>query len=313
LGRGVTLNFSLFYLKAYKTKPPNTALTLDRKVNLNDLLGKIKNEEVKIRLEKIDIDSFYCWDFGKKATESLGNGKIVSIFCQDEFYIGIIKIIIKDKDGEIGDFIGWSRQYENPWENFLIFENLYRFQYLSSRVISKLHCLLQKESERVTEGFYSFEDTCEIERLLGFKMQKLTSETTGKGQKIIVRKNACLKKNVTNEIKGIEEVQTRSNLEPIEQDELIRIVEEEIQEKVDSLVEWLKDLPKGGKLTISSKEFPPLSPKCNTKHALEVPSKENFGPEQPQTHPGTHRRNIPGTHPPDRNQSMQQKRADRDI
>ncbi|WP_243374121.1 HNH endonuclease [Geotalea sp. SG265] len=106
------------YIKVYKTKVPNAAITLDRMIQLASAFSKIRSTEIRTRFSKLlDHEKLNFWDFGVKATAALNKGDSVNIICGSKGYLCQIIEIIKDPNGELGDIFGWTRMYDAPYKN----------------------------------------------------------------------------------------------------------------------------------------------------------------------------------------------------
>ncbi|GAW67967.1 HNH endonuclease domain protein [Geoanaerobacter pelophilus] len=106
------------YIKVYSTKVPNAAITLDKMIQLAPAFSKISNSDIRRHFSKLlDRERLNFWDFGVRATAALKNGDSVSIICGSKCYSCQIIDIIKDPNGELGDLLGWARQFGAPWKN----------------------------------------------------------------------------------------------------------------------------------------------------------------------------------------------------
>lgn len=106
------------FVKVYSTSVPNAARTLDRKVNLQSLLSHAKAESIKEHLSQLaKHGELNFWDFGVKATPQIPIGSRVKIICGRTCYVGTVIRKISDDSGELGDLLGWARQYKKPWRN----------------------------------------------------------------------------------------------------------------------------------------------------------------------------------------------------
>lgn len=106
------------YIKVYKTKVPNAAISLDRMIQLASAFSKIRSTEIKTSFSKLlDHEKLNFWDFGVKATAALNKGDFVNIICGSNSYLCQIIEIIKDPIGELGDIFGWTRMYDAPYKN----------------------------------------------------------------------------------------------------------------------------------------------------------------------------------------------------
>jgi len=106
------------FVKIYSTAVPNAARTLDKRVALAPLLARIKSDSVKASLALIqNHGEVNFWDFGVRATPQLSPDDSVKIICSTTCYSGRVIRIINNPSGELGDQLGWTRQFEAPWKN----------------------------------------------------------------------------------------------------------------------------------------------------------------------------------------------------
>lgn len=106
------------FTKKYETKMSNAKKTLDMPVDLNSVYAQITDIFLKKSFEKLLLhEQLYFWDFGVRDTRQLKMGMIISIICgKDEYHFELVAMI-EDLKGEIGDILGWIRQYRAPWKN----------------------------------------------------------------------------------------------------------------------------------------------------------------------------------------------------
>ncbi len=106
------------FVKIYSTAVPNAARTLDKRIAIAPLLARIESGRVKASLALIQSHSeLNFWDFGVRATRQLSVNDLVKIICGSTCYSGRVIHIIKDPSGELGDRLGWARQFKAPWKN----------------------------------------------------------------------------------------------------------------------------------------------------------------------------------------------------
>ena len=106
------------YIKVYKGSVSNAALTLNKKIDLNTTFSAIRSSEIKNCFNRLLAHGeLNFWDFGVKATVVLRKDDLVNIICGSRCYSCQIIDIIKDPSGELGDILGWSRQFNAPWKN----------------------------------------------------------------------------------------------------------------------------------------------------------------------------------------------------
>lgn len=96
----------------------NAKKTLDIPVDLNSVYANINDICLKKSFETLLLHGYlYFWDFGVRDTRQLKMGMKVSIICdKDEYHFELVAMI-EDLKGEIGDILGWARQYSAPWKN----------------------------------------------------------------------------------------------------------------------------------------------------------------------------------------------------
>ena len=106
------------FVKIYSTAVPNAARTLDKRVAIAPLLARIRSDSVKATLALIqNHGEVHFWDFGVRATPQLSPDDSVKIICGTTCYSGRVIRIINDPSGELGDQLGWTRQFKAPWKN----------------------------------------------------------------------------------------------------------------------------------------------------------------------------------------------------
>ena len=106
------------FVKIYKTQVPNSARTLDRKVKIAPLLDKAKSSAVRSSLSSLlKHEQLNFWDFGVRATPQISIGSPVKIVCGTTCYSGVVIYKLNDSTGELGDLLGWARQFKAPWKN----------------------------------------------------------------------------------------------------------------------------------------------------------------------------------------------------
>jgi len=141
------------YVKIYKSAVPNASKTLARKVPLVITPIHICSEEYWTKLEELtgcekprnlptpprtvwiklvellglgramsllDFEALNYWDFGVNATERIAKADIIYIICGSKKYTCVIADIVKDPSGELGDLLGWHRQFGKPWTNICL-------------------------------------------------------------------------------------------------------------------------------------------------------------------------------------------------
>lgn len=142
------------YLKIYKNKGQNARLTLDKKVNIKELKDNINNPELREKIEKYEeYGQVNLWDLGVDASKVIKTGNRISIICADELYYALIVAIVKDDSGEISDTIGWKRQFNFPWKNIILLDNLTK-EKVSEESLKKM----KEEHEYLGNNFYRFPD-----------------------------------------------------------------------------------------------------------------------------------------------------------
>lgn len=107
------------FVKIYTSAVHNATRTLDKRVAIAPLLGKITSEKVRASLLSL-IESYSelnFWDFGVRATPQLSVNDSVKIICGTICYSGRVVYKINDPTGELGDQLGWTRQFKAPWKN----------------------------------------------------------------------------------------------------------------------------------------------------------------------------------------------------
>lgn len=113
------------YIKIYLGKVANANKTLKKSIKIQDLILRINDNYLISRLREFNkYDEINLWDLGKKAITKIKIGENLAISCEDYIYIGEIIGTIDDKKGEIGDIVGWAKQFKKPWSNVIILKNV---------------------------------------------------------------------------------------------------------------------------------------------------------------------------------------------
>lgn len=142
-----------FYLKKYRSRVGNARKSLEQPVIIQTLLGNIKNYSSKGKAEPLkSFNSLHFWDLGKKASKEIKVGDIIYIVMQDDVYWGRIVVHIYDRDGGIGDAIGWSRQFESPWVNPIGIQGIKKIE-LTPNINNILEKSIRSDNE-ITKSFY---------------------------------------------------------------------------------------------------------------------------------------------------------------
>ena len=113
------------FAKIYSSFVANSNKTLKNTVNVSKLISKLKDENLISKLSKFKkYSEVNLWDLGKKATSQIKVGAILTIICKDVIYSGQIVGIVNDENGDIGNAVGWARQFKNPWSNVILLKNV---------------------------------------------------------------------------------------------------------------------------------------------------------------------------------------------
>lgn len=124
------------FIKIYQSKVQNAKRTLDRSIDVEDLISKLGNKHLISELAKFRREGeVNLWDVGKRDIAVINIGDMLAISCKDVIYFGQIIGIIGDAEGEIGDKVGWARQYEKPWVNVIILKNM-QFKILNEDIFN---------------------------------------------------------------------------------------------------------------------------------------------------------------------------------
>jgi hypothetical protein len=134
------------YLKHYKSNVSNAKKTLDKKISKN-LIYNLLPEKSKFELEA--YNEFYLWDFGKKAFDYLKKSDIVWIETGNKIYKGEIVSLINDEQGEIGEVVGWGKQFKAPWQNPVVLTNVLKYEFVPEELVK-----LKENSKQLIKDFY---------------------------------------------------------------------------------------------------------------------------------------------------------------
>lgn len=136
------------YLKIYKSKVPNTNISLEKKVPVSEFIDYVRGADHKNLLSEMGY--VYMWDFGVNATKHLKEGDKIWILTGDKLYETELKFIIKDEKGEIGDTIGWYRQFNAPWKNVAVFKSCVKHD----RIPRWIQPYSKKQKSSIARNFY---------------------------------------------------------------------------------------------------------------------------------------------------------------
>lgn len=136
------------YLKIYASVVPNTKISLQQKVAVSEF-EKFLKDGSKINMVQ-EMKHVYMWDFGVTASKHLKKGDIIWILTGDKLYETKLSFIIQDKEGLIGDEIGWSRQFGSPWKNVSIFSSCIKHE----RIPEWVNSYSRGEKNSLAKNFY---------------------------------------------------------------------------------------------------------------------------------------------------------------
>jgi hypothetical protein len=142
------------YIQIYKTEVPNAKITLDKPVVIEDIYNKINGLSVKMALQKLlPLERLYFWDFGVRASKELKEGVDATIICRLKKYDCKIIVTINDPGGELGDVLGWVRQFHTPWKNVCALKIL-NIEEITPQNLQAL----KDNSVKITKSFYKVEN-----------------------------------------------------------------------------------------------------------------------------------------------------------
>lgn len=174
------------YIRIYETKVPNARITLDRQVELENIYQQISDSALKEKFyELLAYKSLNFWDFGVRASKNLKKGMSVSIICETIKYDGVLLDIIEDPRGEIGDLLGWARQFGEPWKNVCALEIVKR-EAISYSVISEL----KNKSKSIYSNFLEVTDPDLLKQT--FSEGKQLDIILTKYERSIAARRACI-------------------------------------------------------------------------------------------------------------------------
>ncbi len=184
----------MIYAKMYKNRVHNTVLSLDNYVRIPALRDRIKDDKLKRKLDDIGSEKTYFWDFGKRASQFLKPGSEFILVCSDRMYTGTISVLISDPDGEIGDCIGWARQYRKPWVNVAAISNLKIYSSLTKQQQQHLQSIICEKGNEIVKGFYELFDRSDVDRVCGTPDSNITPATKKQRTSILRKKAPCSEK-----------------------------------------------------------------------------------------------------------------------
>lgn len=159
------------FVKIYSTAVPNAVKTLDKRVAITPLMARVKSDSIKASLALIQSHGeLNFWDFGVRATPQLSADDSVKIICGTTCYSGTIIRIINDPSGELGDQLGWARQFKAPWKNVCAV-SINSFAPLSTAEIKAI----TDHARKISDNFYaSLPPTRKPEALIEGRIIELT-------------------------------------------------------------------------------------------------------------------------------------------
>lgn len=137
------------FVKVYASSVPNTKVSLDGKVPVASFLELVS--EPGQRNQLLEFGEVYMWDFGVRATKYLEPGDTLWIVTGEVAYEATLAFVIKDEEGHIGDKIGWSRQFKQPWKNVAILSSCIKHNQLPSW----LRTYIAGNEDSLVKNFYT--------------------------------------------------------------------------------------------------------------------------------------------------------------
>lgn len=136
------------FIKIYASLVPNTKISLQQKVAVSEFEEFLKDGSKKTMLQ--EIKHVYMWDFGVNASKHLKKGDKIWILTGDKLYETDLLFIIKDELGQIGDAIGWARQFGGAWKNVAIFSSCNEHD----RIPDWVHSYSKRQKRSIAKNFY---------------------------------------------------------------------------------------------------------------------------------------------------------------
>lgn len=178
------------YLKIYESNVPNAAMSLKNSIEVSKIASKVQDHNISKQINRhINQQPIYAWDFGKKATPYIKKDTEVGILCNNHLYMGQCIDIIFDPRGEIGDLIGWRRQFKNPWENVILIKNV-DYRQLNQNEKDILLTKIQS-SQKIIRNFYFID-----KNILDLKNDD-SAKLKSKPDRVVIRKK-MIKKQESN-------------------------------------------------------------------------------------------------------------------
>lgn len=139
------------FVKIYSTPVKNAKMSLARKVAIAPLIAKATSEKIKSSLSLIqNHGELNFWDFGVRATPQLSISDSVKIICETTCYSGQIIDKIDEPTGELGDLLGWERQFKAPWKHVCAL-NIHSSTPISEQEITTI----VNNSQKTESNFYA--------------------------------------------------------------------------------------------------------------------------------------------------------------
>ncbi|AXJ00903.1 hypothetical protein CYPRO_1652 [Cyclonatronum proteinivorum] len=125
------------YLKVYKSRVPNSSISLEQAVPTQTFINLVKREADKVLLKQ--KSAHHLWDFGVRASQDIEQDDTMWILTGETLYKASVTCIIADPAGSIGDAIGWVRQYKKPWKNVCVLSQVEKQSSIPAHIRSAMH------------------------------------------------------------------------------------------------------------------------------------------------------------------------------
>ena len=115
------------FVRKYASWVPNAAKTLrGGGLPIEDLVDRLSSDVLVERVSRYaDSGQLHFWDLGVRASKQIEANSILIVICSYDVYVGRVLGKITDPSGELGDALGWARQFRQPWQNVLVLSDLH--------------------------------------------------------------------------------------------------------------------------------------------------------------------------------------------
>lgn len=176
------------FVKIYRTRVPNAAISLANTIPTGSVFAKLQSQQAKdvfSRLLKHERLNF--WDFGVRASPHISIGDSVRIICQGTCYSCHVIDKLDDPSGEVGDLFGWARMYQAPYSH------IFALNVLSTRPLAAAEInAIVGGSTRIIDTFYRADAPIRVQRHEALVEGNIVELTLTRYERDPALRRACL-------------------------------------------------------------------------------------------------------------------------